>query len=223
MASAEELAAADPGTALAELARLAHEHPELRVAIAGNPSTYDALLDWLGQLGDPQVDAVLARRRAVDGPPAAPVAAAPRPHSAYLTAVAPHVDQDAMDARQAARQPAAPAYTPPAPAQPAYGVVAHPGYAPQQVVYAQPVVYSQPGARTNTMAILAIVFGIGGGLLGIVFGHMARAQIRRTGEGGWGIATVGLVFGYLGLLFWVGVIIFYIWLFATAASVSSYY
>jgi hypothetical protein len=63
---------------------------------------------------------------------------------------------------------------------------------------------------TNTMAILALVFGIGGGLGGIIFGHVARGQIRRTGEGGWGLATAGLVLGYIGLA--SGVIALIVWL-----------
>ena len=54
-------------------------------------------------------------------------------------------------------------------------------------------------SATNTMAVLALVFGFGGGLGGIIFGHVARGQIRRTGEGGWGLATAGLVLGYIGL------------------------
>lgn len=53
--------------------------------------------------------------------------------------------------------------------------------------------------RTNTMAILAIIFGFFGGILGIVFGHIALSQIRRTGEGGRGLAITGLVFGYIGV------------------------
>lgn len=63
---------------------------------------------------------------------------------------------------------------------------------------------------TNVFAILALVFGIGGGVLGIVFGHIARAQIRRSNERGWGLATAGLVLGYIGLAATVGVIIVYI-------------
>jgi hypothetical protein len=51
--------------------------------------------------------------------------------------------------------------------------------------------------RTNTMAILALIFGIGGGLLAIVFGHVALSQISRSGEGGRGLAIAGLVLGYL--------------------------
>jgi hypothetical protein len=63
---------------------------------------------------------------------------------------------------------------------------------------------------TNVFAILALVFGIGGGVLGIVFGHIARAQIRRSNERGWGLATAGLVLGYIGLAATVGVIVVYI-------------
>lgn len=58
--------------------------------------------------------------------------------------------------------------------------------------------------RTNTMAVLAIVFAFVFSILGIVFGHTALGQIRRTGEEGRGLAIAGLVIGYssigLGLL-----------------------
>lgn len=63
---------------------------------------------------------------------------------------------------------------------------------------------------TNVFAILALVFGIGGGVLGVVFGHIARAQIRRTNERGWGLATAGLVLGYIGLAATVGVVLVYV-------------
>jgi hypothetical protein len=53
--------------------------------------------------------------------------------------------------------------------------------------------------RTNTMAILAIIFGFFGGILGIVFGYIALSQIRRTGEGGRGLAITGIAFGYFGV------------------------
>src|SRR5260221_6490658 len=33
----------------------------------------------------------------------------------------------------------------------------------------------------------------------IILGHMARGQIRRTGEDGDGLATAGLVLGWVGL------------------------
>jgi len=55
--------AADPSTPLADLARISAEAPHLRPYVAANPSTYPALLDWLGALGDPAVDAALRSRR----------------------------------------------------------------------------------------------------------------------------------------------------------------
>jgi hypothetical protein len=33
----------------------------------------------------------------------------------------------------------------------------------------------------------------------VIFGHVARRQIRRTGQRGKGLATAGLILGYLGL------------------------
>ncbi|WP_237111761.1 DUF4190 domain-containing protein [Nocardioides sp. WS12] len=62
--------------------------------------------------------------------------------------------------------------------------------------------------RTNTFAILALVFGLLGGLLAIPLGHIARSQIRRTGEGGAGMATAGLVLGYLALVLWAALVTF---------------
>jgi hypothetical protein len=54
--------AANPQTPLARLQELAANHPETRPAVAANPSTYPALLTWLGQLGDPAVDQALRLR-----------------------------------------------------------------------------------------------------------------------------------------------------------------
>jgi hypothetical protein len=55
-----------------------------------------------------------------------------------------------------------------------------------------------PTPGTNTLAILALIFGVlGGTILPIIFGHIARSQIRRTGESGWGLALAGLILGYL--------------------------
>jgi hypothetical protein len=54
--------AADPTTPATVLGELAGSHPELRAAIAANPAAYPDLLNWLGQLGDPQVDAALRAR-----------------------------------------------------------------------------------------------------------------------------------------------------------------
>ena len=86
MSNPDELRAqlADPALSPAELARIAHEHPELRALVAAHPAAYPDLLTWLGQLGDPAVDAVLAARQ---GPTTAP--APPPPTPASTTAPVP--------------------------------------------------------------------------------------------------------------------------------------
>lgn len=87
-----------------------------------------------------------------------------------------------------------------------------PGYQPLTEAmpdpeYGPPVpVYSQPGP-INGMAIASLVSGIANfvflpgiaAVLAVIFGHMARGQIRRTGESGNGMAIAGLVLGYVGI------------------------
>lgn len=61
-----------------------------------------------------------------------------------------------------------------------------------------------PTNRTNQMAIASVIAGalgwvgvpIAASLIAIVCGHMARQQIRKTGEEGDGLAILGLVLGY---------------------------
>jgi Domain of unknown function (DUF4190) len=60
---------------------------------------------------------------------------------------------------------------------------------------------------TNTLAIVSLVFGIVGyvflpfvaGIVAVVTGHMARGQIKRTGEAGRGFALAGLILGYVNV------------------------
>ena len=76
------------------------------------------------------------------------------------------------------------------------------------VPYRPPVPQVSPYPRpTNQMAVISLGFGIGqlllplaGGLVAIVCGHLARREIRRTGEAGDGLAVTGLVLGYVGVL-----------------------
>jgi Domain of unknown function (DUF4190) len=126
-------------------------------------------------------------------------------------------------------QPASPAYGPGYPATPTPPVpptvpmqpAGAPGaYPPPQGGYPQPGMpmqpnpygYYNPAAQTNTMAILSLVFAFVFPALGIAFGHIARKQIRERGEGGSGLATAGLILGYIftaiGVLYCVGVIAF---------------
>lgn len=55
--------------------------------------------------------------------------------------------------------------------------------------------------RTNGFAVASIVLALlGGGIFAIVFGHVARSQIRLSGDGGSGMATAGLVIGYVSIV-----------------------
>jgi Domain of unknown function (DUF4190) len=80
-----------------------------------------------------------------------------------------------------------------------------PGY--QSGVPAWPAGAPYPAQKTNSLAVAALVCGIvqflGFWLLGtipaIVFGHMARNQIRQRNEQGAGLALAGLILGYVGV------------------------
>lgn len=54
---------------------------------------------------------------------------------------------------------------------------------------------------TNTMAIAALVASLIIAPLGIIFGHISLSQIKRSGEGGRGLAIAGTVIGYVGTAF----------------------
>jgi hypothetical protein len=80
------------------------------------------------------------------------------------------------------------------------------GYGPQQPYppYQQPYPPYPPAPPTNGLAIAALVCGVGGFVVGLSFipaiicGHLARRQIRQTGEQGAGLALAGLILGYVG-------------------------
>lgn len=56
--------------------------------------------------------------------------------------------------------------------------------------------------RTNGLAIASLVLSLlGASLLGVIFGHVAKRQIWERGDDGDGLATAGLLIGYLGLVF----------------------
>lgn len=126
-----------------------------------------------GQPGQPPID------QPYSGGPSYPVTPGPADYTGYP-----------------APQSGPPGYGPAQPqsAPPGYGV--QPAYG--QPVYAQPVV-AVVATPTNTMAILSLVMSlIGLSPLGVIFGHMARAQIKRTGEQGDGLALAGMIIGYIG-------------------------
>ena len=65
-----------------------------------------------------------------------------------------------------------------------------------------------PASKTNGTAIAALVTGIVGwtvvpffaSIAAVVLGHVARTQIRRSGEQGSGLALAGLILGYTGIV-----------------------
>ena len=80
--------------------------------------------------------------------------------------------------------------------------------------YYPPYQQPYPPARpTNGLAVAALVCGAGAFVTGITFipaiicGHLARREIRRTGEQGDGMAIAGLVCGYIGGILSIAVIL----------------
>ncbi len=78
-----------------------------------------------------------------------------------------------------------------------------------------------PSARTNGLAIASLACGLAQFAFGplatipaIVLGHMARSQIRRTGEQGAGLALAGLILGW-------GAVILGIVLIAVALAIAA--
>jgi uncharacterized membrane protein len=69
--------------------------------------------------------------------------------------------------------------------------------------------YQPAPAATNSMAIASMVLGVAEfftmGLTAIpavICGHIARRQMKMTSQRGEGLATSGLVLGYMAIIFW---------------------
>jgi len=72
-----------------------------------------------------------------------------------------------------------------------------------------PAYQPPPAGGTNSMAIASMVLGVAefftAGLTAIpavICGHVARRQMKQTAERGDGLATSGLVLGYMAIIFW---------------------
>jgi Domain of unknown function (DUF4190) len=82
-----------------------------------------------------------------------------------------------------------------------------------------------PQRRTNSMAIASLVLSLAGLItcisapVGVVLGHIAKRQIRQTGEDGDGLATAGLWIGYI--LTALGVLLFAGWLAIVIFAIGS--
>lgn len=83
--------------------------------------------------------------------------------------------------------------------------------------------YAPPYRPTNGMAVASLVLGILwlywiGSILALIFGYVARRQIRERGEGGDGMAVAGIVLGWIG----VGLIVVFVVIFVLAGLGSSF-
>lgn len=101
-----------------------------------------------------------------------------------------------------------------------------PPYAPYQPQYGY-APYHYPQLRpTNGLAIAAMVLGIVGvctpiSILGLIFGLIAKRQIQERGEQGDGMATAGVVLGWIGVasvVFWVLYIVFIVGVFSATVN-----
>lgn len=81
--------------------------------------------------------------------------------------------------------------------------------APQRALTAGPAAPAASTAQTNVFAILSLILAlVGFSIPGIVLGHLALSQIKRTGEGGHSLAFAAVVIGYIavGVVVVVGII-----------------
>lgn len=116
-------------------------------------------------------------------------------------------------------------YPPPGLEPPAPAPTPYPSMPVQYPVAVMPGGYV-PAAKTNSMAIAALVCSLVLAPLGIVFGHIALSQIKRTGEEGKGLAIAGLVIGYIFTaiaVIWLVVFIIFLGALGSAINDPTYY
>jgi hypothetical protein len=77
------------------------------------------------------------------------------------------------------------------------------------------VVTGKSSAATNGLAIASMVLGIVWiygitSVLALVFGYMAKKQIADSGQRGSGMATAGIVLGWIGVCGAIFIIVFFV-------------
>ena len=110
--------------------------------------------------------------------------------------------------------PNVPNVPPAPPAQPAPSYSTAPAYNASAPAYGAPA-----SQKTNVLAIVSLVSSFFISIVGIITGHIALSQIKKTGEQGRGLAIAGLIIGYIGLV--VGIIAVIAWFAILGAAVSS--
>jgi len=100
---------------------------------------------------------------------------------------------------------------------------------PSGIVMHYPVAPYAPPAATNSLAVASLICGIAeiptlgvSAIPAVIFGSMARKQIRETGERGEGLAVAGLVLGWIVFAcFFAAVLGVMIWLLLPPAPGTS--
>lgn len=190
--SSRALEAADPRTPAAVLFEIASSSPELRPAIAANPSTYDDLVTWLEALGDPAVDAALDRRAAGQFGLLGPE---PEPATETFISSGREAHSSGDLVQPSAPRPAVPQFAVPQP---------NPGYGPTGVPLL-PGGFRPAGAgirvaaRFIDFAILAVVSVVGGMISTATLGNGFDFDSYRTSS------------GLIGLLIGIGSIVYFVW------------
>ena len=190
--SRRALEAADPRTPAAVLFEIASSSPELRPAIAANPSTYDDLVTWLEALGDPAVDAALDRRAAGQFGLLGPE---PEPATETFISSGPESSSSGEIVQPFAPRSAVPQFAVPPP---------DPGYGPTGVPL-RPGGFRPAGAgirvaaRFIDFAILAVVSVVGGMISTATLGNGFDFDSYRTSS------------GVIGLLIGIGSIVYFVW------------
>lgn len=190
--SGRALEAADPRTPAAVLFEIASSSPELRPAIAANPSTYDDLVTWLEALGDPAVDAALDRRAAGQFGLLGPE---PEPATETFISSGPESSSSGEIVQPFAPRSAVPQFAVPPP---------DPGYGPTGVPL-RPGGFRPAGAgirvaaRFIDFAILAVVSVVGGMISTATLGNGFDFDSYRTSS------------GLIGLLIGIGSIVYFVW------------
>jgi hypothetical protein len=90
-----------------------------------------------------------------------------------------------------------------------------------------PTPYTAPAAGparpTNVLSIIALIAAFIIPLAGIIVGFISLGQIKKTGEGGHGLALAGVVLGFVFSAFYVIFFIVYFVILASAVSIGTTY
>lgn len=80
---------------------------------------------------------------------------------------------------------------------------------------------AQQPTGTNTLAIIALISSFFISLAGVICGHIALGQIKKSGEQGRGLALAGVIIGYIGLALGILWIVFVFFIIGTSAGVGT--